>query len=125
MKFLWTTLSVADFDRSLKFYQEVVGLPLKRRMDPPGMNIAFLGEGETAIELIYDSKRPQVDLKSPVAIGFKVENLAAALADFQAKGVKIDAGPFKPNPQVQFFYVRDPDGMNVQFVEESFAAKGN
>ena len=107
VKFLWTTLSVSDFDKSLKFYQEVIGIPLKHRMDPPGMHLAFLGEGETAVEL-----------KSPIFLGFKVDSLAETLADFKARGVKIDAGPFKPNPNVQFFYVRDP-GMNVQFVEES------
>ena len=118
MKFLWTTLSVSDFEKSLKFYQEVVGLPLKRQLDPPGMHIAFLGEGDTSLELIYDSRRPEVNLKSPIAIGFKVGNLAAAMDELKAKGIKIDAGPFKPNPHVQFFYVRDPDGMNVQFVEE-------
>lgn len=119
MKFLWTTLSVSDFEKSLQFYQEVVGLPLKRRMDPPGMKLAFLGEGETALELIHDSKRPNVDLRSPVSLGFKVANLKAAEVELAAKGVKIDAGPFQPNPSIQFFYVRDPDGMNVQFVEES------
>jgi lactoylglutathione lyase len=119
MKFLWTTLTVSDFDRSLKFYKEVVGLPLKNRMDPPGMHIAFLGEGETSVELISDSKSPSANLRCPIGLGFKVESLASTLADFQAKGIKIDAGPFQPNPHVQFFYVRDPDGMNVQFVEES------
>jgi len=118
MRFLWTTLSVSDFDKSLRFYQEVVGLPLKRRMDPPGMKIAFLGEGETALELIYDSKEPQVDLRSPVSLGFKVASLKATQAELVAKGIKIDAGPFQPNPAIQFFFVRDPDGMNVQFVEE-------
>jgi lactoylglutathione lyase len=118
MKFLWTTLSVNDFDKSLKFYQDIVGLPLQRRMDPPGMKLAFLGEGDTALELIWDSKRHQVDLRTPVSIGFKVPDLNAALAEVQAKGVKIDSGPFQPNPGIKFFYVRDPDGMNVQFVEE-------
>jgi len=119
MKFLWTTLPVSDFDKSLSFYQDVVGLPLKGTTDPPGMKLAFLGEGDTQIELIYDSKNLSIKLNSPISIGFKVADLAETLADFKAKGIKIDTGPFKPNPHVQFFYVRDPDGMNVQFVEES------
>ena len=118
MKFLWTTICVSDFDKSLKFYQEVVGLPLNRLMEPPGMKIAFLGEEDTELELIYNSKRPVVDLKAPVSIGFRVEDLAATLADFQSRGILIEAGPYQPNPHIQFFYVRDPDGMNVQFVEK-------
>jgi len=118
MKFLWTTLNVSDFDRSLKFYQEVVGLPLKSRMEPPGMKIAFLGEGDTDLELIYESDNPHVNLNCAVSLGFQVENLKRTMADLQAKGVKIDSGPFQPNPHVQFFFIRDPDGMSVQFVQQ-------
>jgi len=118
MRFLWTTLTVSDFDASVRFYQQVVGLPLKSQMNPPGMRIAFLGEGDTSVELIFDSKRPRADLTCPVAMGFKVDNLDQTLADFRSRGIAIDAGPFQPHPHVRFFYVRDPDGMNVQFVEE-------
>jgi lactoylglutathione lyase len=44
MTFLWTTISVRKMEESLKFYQEVVGLPLNRRFEAgPGMEISFLG----------------------------------------------------------------------------------
>ncbi|HBE76529.1 MAG TPA: glyoxalase, partial [Firmicutes bacterium] len=26
-------------------------------------------------------------------------------------------GPFQPNPHIKFFFVKDPDGFSVQFVE--------
>ncbi len=119
MKFLWTTLNVSDFEKSLKFYKEVAGLPLKRQMDAPGLKIAFLGEGETLVELICDSKNPVVDLRAPVGLGFLVSNLAATLEDFRSRGIQIDSGPFQPNPGIRFFFVRDPDGMSVQFVEQT------
>lgn len=124
MKFLWTTLSVSNLERSLQFYQSVVGLPLQRRMDPPGMAMAFLGTGDTALELIEDRRHPQVDLRNPVSLGFEVPDLDATLQDFRARGITIDAGPLQPNPGVKFFYVRDPDGMNVQFVEQIPSSPG-
>ena len=117
MEFRWTTLTVMDIERSLKFYQEVIGLPLKGRFNPPGLQIAFLGEGETAVELIQDAKVPVVDLRSPITLGFKVDQLEAAMEALKAKGVAIEAGPFQPAPSTRFFYFRDPDGMRIQFVE--------
>ena len=57
MKFLWTTILVNDMDESLKFYEEIAGLkPVDRFQAGPGMEIAFLGEGETKIELICNEK---------------------------------------------------------------------
>ena len=53
MKFCWTTINVTSMEESLAFYQEIVGLPLMRRFPAgPGMEIAFLGDGETQVELI-------------------------------------------------------------------------
>jgi len=57
MKFCWTTIHVKDMDKSLAFYQEIVGLPLVRRAQAsPEMELAFLGSGETQVELICDGK---------------------------------------------------------------------
>ncbi len=28
MKFCWTTLRVSDFDKSLRFYRDLIGLPV-------------------------------------------------------------------------------------------------
>ena len=50
MKFCWSTLRVKNMDESLKFYEEVVGLILDKRFNAgPGMEIAFLGDGETKV----------------------------------------------------------------------------
>ena len=40
-------------EESLKFYQEIVGLNLVRRFNAgPNTEIAFLGDGETKVELM-------------------------------------------------------------------------
>jgi len=54
MDFSWTTIRVNDMEQSLTFYQEIVQLPLQRRSNLEGdMELAFLGAGETKVELIW------------------------------------------------------------------------
>jgi len=107
MAFLWTTLHVADLERSLIFYRDVVGLPEVSRMTPPGMTIVFLGDGTTRLELIADPRNPSPDLGKDIA-----------LAHVGAHRVPMASGPFQAGPRTRFFFVKDPDGLTVQFVEE-------
>ncbi len=61
MKFCWSTLKVKNLEESLKFYQEIVGLKINKRFNAgPGREIAFLGDGETKIELICDEEIKEV-----------------------------------------------------------------
>ena len=119
MAFLWTTISVRDLEESLKFYQEIVGLPLLRRFGGgPGTEIAFLGEdGGTTVELICNEKVKDVNIGSDISMGFSVKSLDEKLAFLEAKGIKLHSGPFSPNPHTKFFFILDPNGLKIQFVE--------
>jgi lactoylglutathione lyase len=119
MKLCWVTINVKDMDASLRFYTEIVGLTVHRTIRPnPKMQIAFLGAGETKVELIYDPKPEALSYGEDVSIGFEVASLDATIETLKAKGVKIESGPFQPIPGgTRFAYARDPDGMSVQFVE--------
>jgi lactoylglutathione lyase len=103
---------------SLKFYKEIVGLKENRRYAAgPGMEIAFLGEGETEIELICNEQRKEVDLGKDISIGFEIDSVDAMIASLKEQGISIHSGPMSPNPHVKFFYLLDPNGLKVQFVE--------
>jgi lactoylglutathione lyase len=118
MKFCWTTIAVADFDKSLEFYTKVVGLTVDRAMTAnPKMKLAFLGAGETKLELIYDEAATKRGFGEGISIGFEVESVDAFMAELRSRGVAIASGPHQPNPMVKFFYILDPDGLRVQFVE--------
>lgn len=39
------------------------------------------------------------------------------MALVKEKGVEITSGPFQPNPSTKFFFITDPNGMKIQFVE--------
>ncbi|NLN47727.1 MAG: VOC family protein [Clostridiales bacterium] len=118
MKFLWTTISVKSMEESLAFYQDIVGLSISRRF-PTGSNgeIVFLGGGETKVELIYDGSGKDVVIGADISLGFEVDCLEEKMDFIKEKGLKVDSGPFQPNPGVKFFFVRDPNGLRIQFVE--------
>ena len=117
MKFCWCTISVKDLEKSLKFYQDIVGLPLNGRFAPaPGMEICFLGEGETKVELIRGPGCVPGGAQG-VSLGFEVESVDEMIAVIKEKGLSVDSGPFQPGPRIKFFFVKDPDGVSVQFVE--------
>lgn len=118
MKFLWTTIHVKDMEASLKFYQEVVGLELRRRFAPgPGQDIAFLGVGETEVELYYTEGEELPGEINGISIGFSVRNAETLMQRLIDKGLKV-SDMIKPNPMLQFFFVNDPDGVSVQFVHD-------
>ncbi len=116
MKFLWCTINVKDIDASLRFYEEIVGLPVIRRFGEPGSELAFLGDGETKLELIQGKAAPSNS--NSVSIGFSVDSLEDKMAFVQSHGFAIHSGPFAPSPRTRFFFVADPDGVLVQFVEQ-------
>ncbi|PIU19207.1 MAG: glyoxalase [Elusimicrobia bacterium CG08_land_8_20_14_0_20_59_10] len=123
MKFCWCTIGVKDMESSVKFYSEIAGLPVNRRFPAgPGMEICFLGDGETKVELICGAGHKAAANAEGLSLGFEVKSLEEKLGFIKEKGLAVAAGPFQPNPQIKFFFVKDPDGVSVQFVENLQAA---
>jgi len=120
MKFCWSTINVKDLEESLTFYEDIVGLKLENRFPAgPGMEIAFLGDGETKIELIYTKNRENINIGKDISWGFQVESLDEILKILSENEISIYEGPFQPNPHTKFVYVLDPNELKIQFVEIS------
>ena len=118
MKFCWCTITVDNMDDSLKFYQEIVGLSISRRFTAgAGIEISFLGEGETKVELIYNPNQKAPGNVKGISLGFEVESVDEMIKVIKEKGLEVESGPFQPNPHIKFFYVKDPNGVSIQFVE--------
>lgn len=118
MKFCWVTIMVKNMVDSLHFYQEIIGLKLDRRMKTgPDAEIVFLGDGETKVELIYDKNKQDVELGKDISLGFEVASVEEMMKTLQSKEITIHSGPFQPNPHVKFFFITDPNGLKIQFVE--------
>ncbi|SET40839.1 lactoylglutathione lyase [Natronincola peptidivorans] len=118
MKFCWSTLRVKSMDESLKFYEEIVGLTLDKRFKAgPSMEIAFLGDGDTKIELICDENSNDVNVGTDISWGFEVKSVDEMMNFVKGKGIAVESGPFQPNPHIKFFYIVDPNGLRIQLVE--------
>ncbi len=119
MSFCWTTIQVKDMKESLEFYENIVGLKVKQKIEiSPEVEIAFLGEGETQVELIHDKENSDVEYDEKISLGFKVDSLDEKIKFIKGKNLEVHSGPFQPNPSTSFFFVQDPNGLKIQFVEE-------
>jgi lactoylglutathione lyase len=117
--FLWTTIKVKDLEESIEFYQEIVGLKLQRKFEAgPEREIAFLTtDGQTAVELIDDQSQDSVDLGLDISLGFEVDSVEEKIKSLREKNISIHSGPISPNPNIEFFFILDPNGLRIQFVD--------
>ena len=118
MKFCWVTITVKELKESLSFYTDIVGLTVDRQSTPrPGTEIAFLGSGPTKVELISNAHADTPHYGKGISIGFEVDSVDDLLETLRGKGINDIDGPYQPTPAIKFFYIEDPNGVRVQFVE--------
>lgn len=118
MNFCWSTIMVNNLEESLIFYQDILGLNVNRRFNAgPGAEIAFLGDGETKIELICNKAIKKVNLGQDISLGFTVNSVDKTLALVKEKGIDIKGEITQPNPHIKYFYILDPNGLKIQLVE--------
>lgn len=117
MKFCWSTLNVKNLEESVQFYTEIIGLEVVNRFSAGPKRFVFLGKGETQIELIGGGEEREINVGGDISWGFETESLDKALELVKEKGITIVSGPIQPNPHVKFFFIKDPNGLMVQLVE--------
>lgn len=118
MNFCWSTLYVEDLDESIKFYEDIIGLRVVNRF-AAGLDkeIAFLGQGETKIELIYDKSKKSIDIGKDISWGFKVDSVNDMMAQLKNKNIDVISDIIMPNANSKFFFIKDPNGMTIQLYE--------
>ncbi|OJU18494.1 MAG: hypothetical protein BGN88_11210 [Clostridiales bacterium 43-6] len=119
MNFCWCTITVNNLEQSVKFYQEILGLRVERQFSPnPGMEIAFLtDESGMEIELIKFADRTVTEEKKGISLGFTVKSLEDAMAMVKENGIAVIGQPVI-TPMVKYFFIKDPNGVNLQLVEK-------
>lgn len=118
MKLCWVTLNVRNMEKSLEFYTGLLSLPVAvRHTGGPGVEIAMLGEADRPKVELLCSRDGKPGGGAGISIGFEVDSLDWALEFVKSRRVPVALGPFSPNPGVRFFFIRDPDGYEVQIVE--------
>ena len=125
MRILHTMIRVYDLDKSIAFYQDVLGMRLLKKKDYPHgkFTLAFMGyqdesEGH-ALELTYNWDTKHYD------IGEGYGHIAISVSDIYATCKKIEEmggsvprapGPMKGSSSTIAF-VEDPDGYKIELIE--------
>ncbi|MDO4486505.1 MAG: VOC family protein [Bacillota bacterium] len=116
MKMVHVTVQTACFEEEIGFYQEHAGLKIVRDMRSAGRNMVFLanGDGETNIEII-ENKEADNSGNPNLSVGFCTEDVDKKREKLIECG--FDVTPIiAPAPDVKFFFVTDPAGVKVQFI---------
>lgn len=118
MKFVWATIQVENMEESLDFYQNFLKLPLMARYPAgPGMELAFLGNGDTQVELVANEGVKLENIGKGISMGFEVDSMEETQKAVKEKNICVLREMFQPNDHIRFFFVKDPSGYSVQLVE--------
>lgn len=127
MKILHTMLRVADLQRSIDFYTQVIGMNLLRKTERPEQkySLAFVGygrgnaDGSAELELTYNHGVDGYDLGTAYGhMAFGVENIVETCERIRQAGGTItrEPGPVKGGTTVIAF-VEDPDRYKIELIE--------
>ena len=119
---------VASIEAALPLYRDMLGLPLETIMDIPGdrVRIAFLGVGESKVELVQPTDDTTGVARFLASKGegfhhvcFEVDNLAQELTRLGIDGVElIDSAPRRgAEGPVAFLHPRSCHGVLVELIE--------
>ena len=111
--------NVVDLERSLKFYDEALGLKPVREKDAAdgSFRIIFLGDGVTDFRLELTWLR---DRTEPYDLGEQEYHLALKAEDFEAAHKKHEAMGcicFE-NPSMGIYFLEDPDGYWIEIIPD-------
>jgi glyoxylase I family protein len=133
-----TAICVADMERSLAFYRDLLGMKvtIDSRISGPDVDQILALEGSDARRVYvtgYGGKIELFEFASPEGkpfpddfrvcdvglthIAFEVENLPELYDEMLAKGVKFHNAPLAVKGRGMVCYLRDPDGVVLEFIE--------
>jgi catechol 2,3-dioxygenase-like lactoylglutathione lyase family enzyme len=136
---------VADLERALHFYCDLLGLTILRSMEEKGAYLDNMlghkdvqvttvklaaGKGRAVLELLYfrSPKSPTFPIRGlfelgPSHVAFTVKNLDATFEKLTRAGVPFNAPPqLAPDGLARVTFCLDPDGTFIELVETLEAA---
>jgi predicted enzyme related to lactoylglutathione lyase len=104
---------VSDMDRAVKFYEDVLALPLLRR---DASNWAEFDAGGVRLALHGAIDGRPLEVGGATAV-FRVDDLDAAKAELEGRGAEFDEHVGEVQGFARFASIRDPDGNPIQIIE--------
>jgi lactoylglutathione lyase len=115
----YTMLMVSDMQRSIEFYRDQLGIPLK--FESPDWTEFQTGATTLALHgggLKREERRDESKYAGTCSIGFNVIDLDKTVAELQAKGVTFVMPPTDQQGEgIRLAVCLDPDGLPVSFAQ--------
>lgn len=131
-------ITVSDLERSLRFYRDLLGLRLVKKMDEAGSYIDVISglkrgavttvklsaEDSSLIELLYYHFQPRLRQKKVLSsigashVAFTVDDIDKEYSRLLAEGIKFNSSPqVSPDGYAKVAFCQDPDGVFVELVQ--------
>ncbi len=117
----YTMIVVSDMDRSVEFYRDKLGIPLRfqspewTEFETGATTLALHGGG------VARQGRPEGDpskIAGSCSIGFNVADVDKAYEELQAKGITFVMPPtHRENEPIKLAVAIDPDGLPISFAQ--------
>mgnify|MGYP002777646280 CR=1 FL=1 len=122
-KLLHTRMRVNDLERTVKFYQDALGLTVSRRhTSPRGAQLAFLAtpNSDEEIEICQLPNSPSVQVQPDLMhLAFEVDDLKAFAAQLKAKGIALSDGPTPTGSGSMIAFIDAPEGYEVELIQRA------
>jgi lactoylglutathione lyase len=123
-KLLHTRMRVNDLERTVKFYEQALGLKVSRRhTSPRGAQLAFIAtpNSDEEIELCQmPAGAPSVQVQPDLMhLAFEVENLAAFESELKKKGFALSDGPTQTGSGSVIAFIDAPEGYEIELIQKA------
>ena len=105
----WAGVPTQDFGKTMKFFEEVLGLPVEKRQDENDFGMFRLPSDQ--IFEVFGPKSTEHKFMTMPAIAFDVEDIYEARAELESKGFQfITEIELAPSGETTWTYFVGPDG---------------
>ena len=118
-------VTAPDYEEALRFYRDVLGLPVRAVFESPGGHVTLLDAGSATLELMDQANAEFVDevevgqrVAGHIRVAFEVDDAAAATAATEAGGARVVAPPTRTPWNSLNARLEAPGGLQLTLFEE-------
>ena len=112
-------LAVRDLNKSLEFYNKILGMPIKKQRD----NWVDLGQSGALLSL-HPASAELLTPNDMIMIGFVIGDVSSAINELKSKNVKIHRD-IQNKSSGKNAIILDPDDYMISLFEPDFSAEKN
>jgi len=117
-----THITTPEPDKIIEFYTRVMGAKVTREIESAGRRLIDIDLGGVTVRIssATGADKNWKGLRYGLHhLGIQVDNMDEFVANLKANGVEIVTEPFQPGPGVKAAFVKGPDGVLFELIEQS------